>query len=142
MRKVMVFGTFDILHPGHLYLFREAKKRGDFLIAVVSRDETVRVVKHRETFNDEKKRLRQVIDTGLVDLAVLGNLDDKFRVIENYKPDTICLGYDQNHFVEQLPEELGKRGIRAKIVRLKPFRPNIYKSSKIRKIRDSADRFK
>ena len=41
MKKVMVFGTFDIIHPGHIHLLKEAKEYGDFLIAVIGRDATV-----------------------------------------------------------------------------------------------------
>ena len=40
MKLVMCAGTFDIVHPGHLYFFSEAKKLGDKLIVVVARDET------------------------------------------------------------------------------------------------------
>lgn len=40
--KVMVFGTFAVLHPGRLYFFNQAKKHGDKLIAVVARDVNVK----------------------------------------------------------------------------------------------------
>ena len=49
--KVMVFGTFDGLHPGHLSYFKQARKYGDYLIAIVALDENVLQFKgHRPKF--------------------------------------------------------------------------------------------
>lgn len=42
MKKVLIFGSFDSLHKGHLNLFKQARKHGDKLIAVVARDETIK----------------------------------------------------------------------------------------------------
>jgi len=129
MAKVMVFGTFDILHPGHLNMFRQAKKLGDELIVVVGRDNIVEEVKGKKPRNNEKERLKKVASAATVDKAVLGRLDDKYSLIEELQPDIICLGYDQNSFSKGLAEELIKRGIRAKIVRLQKYRN--YSSSKL-----------
>ncbi len=49
MTTVMCFGTFDILHPGHLYFLRECEKYGDELIVVIARDATVEKVKEKKT---------------------------------------------------------------------------------------------
>ena len=49
------------------------------------------------------------------------------------KPDIIALGYDQNgEYVENLAHDLQDIGLRARIVRLKPYKPEIYKTSKLR----------
>mgnify|MGYP006297563163 FL=1 len=53
MVKVMATGTFDILHLGHIYFLKEAKKLGDTLAVVVATDSTVRKLKH-EPVNPEK----------------------------------------------------------------------------------------
>jgi len=130
---VMVFGTFDILHPGHTYFFNEAKKLGDYLIAVVSRDDTVLKIKKRTTLNSENLRLENLQNSKLVDKAVLGNSIDYYKVIEDYKPDIICLGYDQKSFISiGLQDELIKRGIGIKIFHIEAYLPQVYKSSKIR----------
>jgi FAD synthetase len=131
MAKAIVFGTFDILHEGHLNLFRQAKKHADFLIAVVGRDGNVEAIKGKKPRNSQSSRLLAVYNAEEVDLAVLGGKDDPYKVIEEQKPDVICLGYDQNSYAEKLDDELGKRGIKAKIVRLEPYMPEKYKSSKI-----------
>jgi FAD synthetase len=130
MVKVIVFGTFDILHKGHIDFFRQAKEFGDILVAVVARDSTVEKIKGHKPENEEDARLAEVRKE--TDEAMLGYEDDHYRIIEEQKPDVICLGYDQDSFSEGLAEEIKKRGISAKIVRLKPYMPEEYKSSKLR----------
>jgi len=129
MSKVMIFGTFDIIHPGHLYLFEEAKKLGDTLTVIVARDQTVLEVKGRAVQNDENTRLKNIENLHIADKVILGNLADKYQVIKEEKPDIIALGYDQRAFVDSLNETLDSK---TKIVRLKPFKEDIYKSSKLR----------
>ena len=129
MKKVMVFGTFDILHKGHLDFFKQAKRYGDYLIAVVARDKTVKKVKSKLPRDNEKKRLKEVKNH--VDKAVLGMIKNKYKVIEKFKPDIICLGYDQDPL--NLKQELKKRRLNPKIIRLKPYKPHIHKSSRLRK---------
>lgn len=131
-KRVMVFGTFDVVHQGHRSLFRQARAYGNELVAVVARDEIVKAVKGRLPHFDEETRRAAVEKEKLVDRAVLGDPEDRYAVIEALKPDVICLGYDQRTFVDQLPNELQKRGISADIIRLKPFKPERYKSSKIK----------
>ena len=41
MKKVMTFGSFDVLHKGHEHYLKEAKSYGDYLIVVVARDENI-----------------------------------------------------------------------------------------------------
>lgn len=125
----MVFGTFDIIHPGHLYLFTEAKKLGDSLTVIVARDQTVLEVKGRAVQNHEITRLKNIENLHIADKVILGNLADKYQVIREEKPDIIALGYDQRAFVDNLNEILDSK---TKIVRLEPFKEDIYKSSKFR----------
>lgn len=127
----MVFGTFDILHPGHLNFFKQAKKYGDYLIVVVGRDKIVKKVKGRLPKHSERERVNQIKKVGLADKVVPGRLRNPYKIIQEYKPDVICLGYDQNSFADGLPEALKRLKLKTKIVRLKPFRQKIYKSSKL-----------
>lgn len=130
MKKSIVFGTFDIIHPGHLNLFRQAKEYGEFLVAVVARDNNVEKVKGKKSVNDEKKRLANISSIPNVDLAVLGDKEDPYLIIEMEEPDFICLGYDQNSFDSKLEDALKRRNLDSKIVRLKPYKEERYKSSK------------
>lgn len=125
----MVFGTFDILHKGHKNFFKQARKYGDYLIVVIARDKTVEQVKGKLPRNNEINRLRTITDNCLADKAVLGSLTDKFAAIKKYKPDFICLGYDQNAFIDKLENKLKKFKPNTKIIRLKPYYPNKYRSS-------------
>ena len=58
MKKVLIFGTFDGLHLGHLNFFEQAKEYGDYLIVVVARDKTVKRIKNRFPSKNEVERLR------------------------------------------------------------------------------------
>ncbi len=133
MKKVMVFGTFDVLHKGHLFLFLEAKKHDDFLIVIVACDKTTHKVKGHKTTFSEEKRLKAVQSVPEVNFAALGHTGDVYRVLEEYSPDVICLGYDQQAFTDKLQDELKKRKITAKIIRLPPYNPEEFKSTLIKK---------
>lgn len=133
MRSVMVFGTFDLLHEGHRFLFREAKKHGDSLTVVVARDKNVLRVKGNEPAHKEQDRLRHVRAEPHVDRAVLGHIDDVYRILEETRPAVICLGYDQRAFTDTLEAELARRNITATVIRLPAYRPETYKSSLIKK---------
>ena len=127
MSKVMVFGTFDLLHRGHVHFLKKAKRYGT-LIAVVARDRIVRKLKKKPPVFSERKRASLVRSLGIAAKVVLGDRDYSLNVLKKYKPDVVCLGYDQHEFKSFLA---GKTS--AKIVMLKPFKPHIYKSSLLRK---------
>ena len=132
MKKVMAFGSFDILHKGHEAYLKEAKNYGDYLIVIVARDENIIRFKGRKPKNDENYRLGQIKKLDFVDEAVLGHKGNIFDVLEEYRPDVICLGYDQKTVEEEkLREELEKRNIKAEIARAKPYKEDVYKSSKL-----------
>lgn len=127
-KKVMVFGTFDIIHKGHLHFLAEAKNLGDLLVVIVARDATVKELKGELPWNNEHERLRNIKMSGLADTAKLGSTGDKHRVIREEKPDIIALGYDQRAFTENLDKIVPD----IKIVRLSAYQPEKYKSSKIK----------
>ncbi len=129
MKKVLAFGTFDILHPGHIFMLKEAKKHGDHLTVIVARDATVCKVKGRKTLLNEKTRLKNLSKLNIADKVRLGCLGNKYKVIADEKPNIIALGYDQKFFVDDLERTVDKN---VKIIRLKSYKPGIYKSSKFR----------
>jgi len=128
-KKVLVFGTFDGLHAGHMNLFRQAKKHGEYLVIVVSRDATVKKVKGHLPKFGEQERVKKVYDHKLVNDAQLGNLKSYYKKIKEIKPAVICLGYDQVAFIDNLEKEIEKMGLKIEIISLKPYQPKKYKSS-------------
>ena len=133
MKTVMCAGTFDTIHPGHLFYLSEAKKHGSRLIVVVARDETSKSFKGKKPIHNEKERLEAVRTLEIVDGAVLGRHGDIFSIIGEIKPDVICLGYDQKIQKQQLEDELKKRGLKAEVIRIDAYMPHMYKSSIIKK---------
>ena len=130
MKKIMVFGTFDKLHKGHLYLFEQAKKYGDYLIAVIARDVTVEKVKKKLPRENENVRLKNVKKAKNINKAVLGGTGNKYDVIRKYMPQIICLGYDQKFFTENISKEFPD----IKIYRIGAYKPQIYKSSSLENV--------
>jgi len=133
--KVLTFGTFDILHQGHEFYLKQAKEYGDILGVVIARDKNVAKIKGKYPINNELKRLNKIKVLSYVNQVFLGNTQDKYKVIEEFKPDVICLGYDQRISSSDLEAILNKRGfLGVKIIKFeKGFKTDIYKSSKLKK---------
>ncbi len=129
----MCFGTFDILHLGHIHYFQQAKKHGDYLIVVIARDKTKQKQK-KSTIFSEQERLHLIKHLRLVDEVVLGYPDNHFRIIKEKKPDVICLGYDHPITERQLSKTLAALHLYPMIKRIKPYKTKVHKSTKIRNI--------
>ncbi|MGZ4863510.1 MAG: adenylyltransferase/cytidyltransferase family protein [Halobacteriota archaeon] len=116
MIRVLATGTFDILHPGHILYLRKAKELGDELFVIVSRDS---MIKHKpKPIVPEQQRLQVIKALGMVDYADLGSTRDIFEPLTLIKPDIIALGFDQYFDENKLQEDLKKRQIPSKVVRL------------------------
>jgi len=132
MTTIMCFGTFDLLHPGHIFFLKRAKSLGDKLVVVVARDSTIKEVKGITPKYNERERVEHIRDLKIADKVVMGYETDKYEVVEDINPDVIALGYDQDGFADKLKEEMEKRKMNPKIVRLAPYKEEHYKSSKLR----------
>ena len=73
----MVFGTFDILHQGHLNMLEQAKKHGD-LIVIIARDDTVKKIKNKKPRYNEKKRQKSI--KPYATKVLLGYKIDKYKI--------------------------------------------------------------
>ena len=133
MTRIMVFGTFDMIHEGHANLFRQARALapGPHLIVSVARDSSVTRIKGARPRRTEAERLTTIAAYPLVDEAVLSNESGYIQHIVAARPDIIALGYDQHgEYVESLEYDLRDAGLETRIVRMKAFKPEIYKTSK------------
>jgi FAD synthetase len=139
-KKIMTFGTFDGLHPGHLDFFRQARGLAPraFLVVSVARDRNVLRIKGRRPVLNEKKRVALLKKPHLLDKVVLGGLADHIAHILKERPDIIALGYDQKDYVKNLRTDLKKKGLRVKVVRLRPYKEKIYKNTLLRPRRASS----
>ncbi|MFH1235930.1 MAG: M15 family metallopeptidase [Parcubacteria group bacterium] len=132
MKKVLAAGTFDLLHPGHIWFLTQAKKLGDHLTVIVARDVTVKKVKGIAPHQMEHQRAQALRNLGIADQVVIGGKNNKLLAIKKVRPDIICLGYDQRAFTGNLRIELARLGFFPEIVRMKAYRPDTYKSSFMR----------
>ena len=90
-------------------------------------------MKGKKPSHNEKERLEGVRTLEVVDEAVLGKSGSIFNIVEEIKPNVICLGYDQKVLKQDLEDELKKRNIKADVVRIGSYMPHLYKSSKMGK---------
>ncbi len=106
--KVFLAGTFDIIHPGHIELFKWASSFGR-LYVVIARDVNVQRNKGRKPVLPERVRLKIVQSIRYVYEARLGDEEDIFKPIEEIRPDIIVLGPDQTISEALLGKELESR---------------------------------
>lgn len=115
-RRIVATGTFDILHPGHIYYLEESKKLGDELWVIVARDENV---KHKpRPIVPEEQRRAMIAALRCVDHAILGDKTDMFRPIEEIRPAVITIGFNQYFNEEKLKKELAERRLESEVVRI------------------------
>ncbi|MBI5466389.1 MAG: adenylyltransferase/cytidyltransferase family protein [Candidatus Kerfeldbacteria bacterium] len=135
-RTILLFGNFDLLHPGHLNLFRQAKRHGQRLIVVVSRDAVAKQVRGHSLAQSETVRLAAVKASPYVYQARLGDRtpNHNFHLVKLIKPDVLCLGYDQKWKIPTIRKRLKSVGLLPQIIRLKPYHPEKFKSSLMRKL--------
>lgn len=135
----MVFGVFDLLHPGHLYLLYHARLRDRELVVVVARDVAVKRLKGVCPNWNERRRMGAVKATGLAAKVVLGDTKEgSYAILKKYKPDMICLGYDQARLKKDLARKMGRgrEGNRLRkipLYTLKPYKADVFHTSIRRK---------
>lgn len=132
--RIMVFGTFDNLHEGHLNFFKQARNlaKSCILIVSIARDKNVLRIKGKYPEKNERARIILVKKCKLVDRVVLSGVKNHLTHITKEHPDIIALGYDQFAYVKNLKRDLKNKGIFAKVVRLKPYKEKIYKNHLLR----------
>ncbi|OGI64133.1 hypothetical protein A2914_00300 [Candidatus Nomurabacteria bacterium RIFCSPLOWO2_01_FULL_41_21] len=133
--KIMVFGTFDGLHSGHLDFFKQAKSLSteSFLTVSIARDKNVKKIKNKFPKLKEKERFALVLGCNLVDKVVLSGIKNHILHILREAPQIIALGYDQRAYVKNLKKDLAKKGLKVKIIRLKPYKNHVYKNHLLKK---------
>ena len=95
MKRVITYGTFDLLHYGHINLLRRAKKLGDYLIVALSTDEFNRDMKNKVCYFTYEQRKELLEAIRYVDLVIPEeNWEQKKTDVDLYHVDTFVIGND------------------------------------------------
>lgn len=121
--RILLFGTFDCLHPGHRFLLEQAIARGEVFV-VVARDSNVLRLKGHLPEQPEEERKRLLEEEFPSMHCVLGDTEDFLVPVRSIKPDIILLGYDQ-----KLPPGVTADLLPCPIERLPAYKPQKFKSS-------------
>lgn len=128
---VLVFGAFDLLHPGHVAFIREAARHGE-VTAIVTPDVKVRAEKGRPPFFSESERLAMVAALKDVARAKLGDKGARWTVVARLAPDVICVGYDQDATNPKFLAQLAGLRKPPNIVRIGGHEVRKYSSSRLK----------
>lgn len=94
MKRILTYGTFDLLHYGHIRLLKRAKKLGDYLIVALSTDE-FNNVKGKKAYHSYETRKKMLEAVRYVDLVIPEeNWEQKVQDVQDYKVDVVVMGSD------------------------------------------------
>lgn len=94
MKRILTYGTYDLLHYGHIELLRRAKALGDYLIVALSTDE-FNEIKNKKAYHNYETRKKMLEAVRYVDLVVPEeNWEQKINDIKEYKIDICVMGSD------------------------------------------------
>lgn len=94
MKRVITYGTYDLLHYGHIELLRRAREMGDYLIVALSTDEFNKLKNKKSYYNYEQRKM-MLESIRYVDLVIPeNNWDQKTKDVDRYEVDTFIMGHD------------------------------------------------
>lgn len=94
MKRILTYGTFDLLHYGHIRLLQRAKALGDYLVVAVSTDE-FNEIKKKKAYHDYETRKKMLEAIRYVDLVIPEeNWEQKIRDVKEYHIDVVVMGSD------------------------------------------------
>jgi len=106
MKRIMTYGTFDLLHYGHINLLRRAKELGDYLIVALSTDEFNLNSKNKKCYFDYEKRKTLLESIRYVDLVVPEESWEQKRTdMHLFQVDVFVIGNDWEGKFDFLREE-------------------------------------
>ena len=106
MKRVITYGTFDLLHYGHINILRRAKELGDYLVVAISTDEFNWNEKNKKCYFSYEQRKAMVEALRYVDMVIPEtNWDQKRSDIHDYDIDVFVMGDDWKGKFDFLTEE-------------------------------------
>lgn len=94
MKRILTYGTYDLLHYGHIRLLKRAKELGDYLIVAISTEE-FNAIKGKKAYHDYATRKEMLEAIRYVDLVIPENdWEQKRDDVKNYHVDVVVMGSD------------------------------------------------
>lgn len=94
MKRILTYGTYDLLHYGHIRLLKRAKALGDYLVVAISTDE-FNAIKGKTAYHNYETRKEMLEAIRYVDLVIPENTwEQKRNDVLDYKIDVVCMGSD------------------------------------------------
>ncbi len=104
MKRILTYGTYDLMHYGHIRLLKRAKQRGDYLIVAVSTDE-FNAIKGKKAYHSYETRKKMLEAIRYVDLVIPENgWDQKAEDVREYYVDEFVMGDDWKGEFDHLKE--------------------------------------
>ena len=106
MKRILTYGTVDLLHYGHIRLLKRAKELGDYLIVAISTDE-FNAIKQKKAYHNYETRKEMLEAVRYVDLVIPEeSWEQKIDDVKTYKVDTVVMGSDWkgNEYFEELKD--------------------------------------
>ena len=94
MKRILTYGTYDLLHWGHIRLLQRARAQGDYLVVALSTEE-FNEGKGKKTYHDYETRKKMLEAVRYVDLVIPENAwDQKIGDVQKYEIDAVVMGGD------------------------------------------------
>ncbi len=94
MKRILTYGTFDLLHYGHIRILKRAKEMGDYLVVALSTDE-FNAIKGKKAYHSYETRKKMLEAIRYVDLVIPENeWEQKLQDVKDYKIDVVVMGDD------------------------------------------------
>jgi FAD synthetase len=130
MRRVLIFGTFDILHPGHIFFIKFSAKYGALIVSL-ARDSHVKLLKNKQVnFNFRQRHNRLGRLKVISDIVPSDPILNSYKILSKVRPNLIILGHDQRALLLDLKRVIIKRGLDCKIMTAPKFKRDTYASVK------------
>lgn len=132
-KKILVFGTFDGIHGGHIHFLKEAAKLGELYVSVAS-NESILVRKNHLPERNAKARIKDVKELKIAKSVSLGDkVFGNWTPIKKIKPDIVALGYDQNGIEVALKKSKKNLNVNFSIKKITAFEGEKIHSSILKK---------
>ena len=126
---ILTFGTFDLVHEWHKYFLSEAKKYWNILVTILATDKNIEKFKGKRPLYTIEETISHIKELKISDIVSTWDEENPLKWIDMYLPKVICLGYDQKWFSNDLENYLKENNLDIEIIRIEPFKEDIYKSS-------------